>query len=118
MPRKRNKQKTSTPKPAGPTPITQRERLRDVLLCAARLEQWMTLGELARKTHYAESSISAQMRHLRKKEFGGFTVSKRKREVEEAQRESSRERVYEYQLTYGLCESPAGAPPVEAPAAN
>jgi hypothetical protein len=119
MPRpKSTKPRVAKPKITKPKLITQRERLRDVLLCAARLDQWMTLGELARKTNYAEPSVSAQLRHLRKREYGGFIVNKRHREVEETKRESTYEKVWEYQMTYGLCETPAGAPVVEAPAVN
>ena len=113
-----SKPRSTKPRIAKPKLITQRERLRDVLLCAAGLDQWMTLGELARKTNYAEPSISAQLRHLRKREYGAFNVNKRLREVEQTKRESSHEKVWEYQMTYGLCETPAGAPVVEAPAAN
>jgi len=112
------KTRSHKPKSHKPKLITQRDRLRDVLLCAAGLDQWMTLGELARKTKYAEPSISAQLRHLRKIECGGFTVNKRHREAEETKRESSHEKVWEYQMTYGICETPAGAPVVEAPAVN
>jgi len=57
-------------------PQTQREKLRDVLLMAARLDLWMTLKELAAKTRYPEASISAQLRHLRKPECGGYVVKK------------------------------------------
>jgi len=46
---------------------TQREILQEVLLCAARYDVWMTLEELAHKTRYPEASISAQLRHLRKR---------------------------------------------------
>ena len=58
---------------------TQREILQEVLLCAARYDMWMTLEVLAHKTRYPEASISAQLRHLRKAEHGGFVVEKRRR---------------------------------------
>ena len=38
--------------------------------------KWVTLGELAQKTGDPEASISAQLRHLRKKRFGGHKVEK------------------------------------------
>ena len=82
-------------------PQTQREKLRDVLLMAARLDLWMTLKELAAKTRYPEASISAQLRHLRKPEFGGYVVEKRRREAEETLRENVHERVWEYQMQQG-----------------
>jgi rhamnogalacturonyl hydrolase YesR len=81
---------------------TQREIVREVLLCAAGHEQWMTLGELSRKTRYPEASISAQLRHLRKAANGGYVVKKRRRAVEEAARESKHELVWEYQMRYGV----------------
>ncbi len=40
---------------------------------------WMTLRELAELTGYGEASISAQLRHLRKAQFGGYLVAKRRR---------------------------------------
>ena len=51
---------------------TQREVLRDVMLSAGKYGAWMTLHELARLTRYGETSISAQLRHLRKARCGGF----------------------------------------------
>jgi hypothetical protein len=71
---------------------TQRETLLTVLRMAARHEQWMTLEELAGKTKYPPASISAQLRHLRKAEYGGWVVQKRRREWERE------EVVWEYSL--------------------
>ena len=84
---------------AGPT---QREILKEVLLVAAASDMWLTLEELARVTKYPPASISAQLRHLRKPEFGGYVVEKRRCEVEEAQRSTKRERVWEYQMRRAL----------------
>jgi hypothetical protein len=70
---------------------TQLDVVRQVMLLAAQYESWMTLEELARKTHFPEPSISAQLRHLRKEEHGAFEVVKRRRTGDEA-----RERVWEY----------------------
>ena len=42
---------------------------------------WHSLAELAYLTNDPESSISAQMRHLRKPRFGGWIVEKRRRTV-------------------------------------
>jgi hypothetical protein len=58
---------------------TQREVLRDVMLSARGCGAWLTLHELASLTHYGEASISAQLRHLRKPQYGGFVVEKRLR---------------------------------------
>jgi hypothetical protein len=42
---------------------------------------WFTLDELARLTRFGETSISAQLRHLRQASCGGFIVEKRVREA-------------------------------------
>jgi len=57
----------------------QQEIIRDVMLSAGECNTWLTLPEIAKITAYREASISAQLRHLRKKVFGGFTVEKRRR---------------------------------------
>jgi len=59
---------------------SQREIIRDVMLSAADCDTWLTLGELRTLTQYGEASISAQLRHLRKMENGGYDVAKRHRE--------------------------------------
>ena len=41
--------------------------------------EWRTLGEIAEITDDPESSISAQLRHLRKPRFGMYDVQKRRR---------------------------------------
>jgi len=52
---------------------------------------WRTLNEIHAKTGDPHASISAQLRHLRKPKFGGFTVNRRAR--------GGRERgLFEYQL--------------------
>ncbi len=58
---------------------TQRQIVRDVMLSAAECDTWLTLAELARLTRFGEASISAQLRHLRKPECGGFQIKKRVR---------------------------------------
>lgn len=40
---------------------------------------WRTLNEIHRRTGNPHASISAQLRHLRKPKFGGFTVDRRPR---------------------------------------
>jgi hypothetical protein len=79
-------------------PPTQLDVLRGVLLVAAQNGSWMTLGELARKTEFAEASISAQLRHLRKERHGGWRVEKRRRCWEESLKAGTRERVWEYSV--------------------
>jgi biotin operon repressor len=77
---------------------TQLDIVRQVMLLAAQNDSWLTLEELARKTKFAEPSISAQLRHLRKPEHGAFAVEKRRRIGDEALRTNTRERVWEYQV--------------------
>jgi hypothetical protein len=59
---------------------SQREVIRDVMLATADCDTWLTLGELRALTRYGEASISAQLRHLRKMENGGYELTKRHRE--------------------------------------
>jgi hypothetical protein len=42
--------------------------------------KWKTLGEIARFTGDPESSVSAQLRHLRKERFGAHTIEKEYRD--------------------------------------
>ncbi len=86
---------TSTAPHVVPTP---RDVLRDVMLSAGKDGAWMTLRELARLTRYGETSISAQLRHLRKTKCGGYVLEKRVRKPEVV---SSEEHfvVWEYRLT-------------------
>ncbi len=76
---------------------TQREVLRDVMLSAGECGAWLTLHELARLTQYGEASISAQLRHLRKPQYGGFALEKRQREGMVV-RGAESGTVWEYQL--------------------
>jgi hypothetical protein len=77
---------------------TQLEVLRGVLLLAAQYDSWMTLAELSRKTNFPEASISAQLRHMRKAEHGGYRVEKRRRQWEEALKTNTAEKVWEYRV--------------------
>ena len=52
---------------------------------------WRTLDEIHNKTSHPHASISAQLRHLRKKRFGAHTINKRYRSEPELG-------LYEYQL--------------------
>ncbi|HXN51108.1 MAG TPA: hypothetical protein VN943_04165 [Candidatus Acidoferrum sp.] len=77
---------------------TQRDVLRDVMLAAEKYGAWMTLRELARLTRYGETSISAQLRHLRKTKCGGYVLEKRVRRPEVVNSEEHFV-VWEYRLT-------------------
>ena len=84
---------------------SQREIIRDVMLSAADCETWLTLGELRALTHYGEASISAQLRHLRKTENGGYDVVKRHREGASPERPGTDGRgecVWEYRIMRGM----------------
>lgn len=57
--------------------------------------EWRTLGEIQSITGDPQASISAQLRHLRKKRFGEHTVNRRAR--------GDRERgLFEYQLVKAI----------------
>ena len=62
------------------------ERIRDQLATIRDLmldvSGWLSLSEIEAATGYAQASISAQLRHLRKERFGGFTVEKRRRRAD------------------------------------
>lgn len=63
----------------------QMRAVRDAMLWKdIDVSAWWTLGELREATGYPEASISAQLRHLRKKRFGAFEVEKRRRITREA----------------------------------
>ena len=75
----------------------QRDVLCDVMLSAGQCETWLTLYELGRLTGYGEASVSAQLRHLRKPEFGGYEVDKRQRSLGRVVRSESGP-LWEYRL--------------------
>jgi len=76
----------------------QRDVLCDVMLSASQCGTWLTLDELTKLTLYPPASISAQLRHLRKPQFGGYEVAKRQREFGKAMRGEDFGTVWEYQL--------------------
>jgi hypothetical protein len=78
----------------------QRDVLTPLLLVAGRAGNWLTLRELVTMTGFGEASISAQLRHLRKPEFGGFRVEKRCRDVAEIVGRQAGP-VWEYRMSYG-----------------
>lgn len=84
----------------------QRDVLCDVMLAAGQCETWLTLHELARLTGYGEASVSAQLRNLRRPEYGGFVVDKQRRTVAEVARgeviRGELGPVWEYRLQRGL----------------
>jgi hypothetical protein len=58
---------------------TQLAAIRELTTRAGAHGLWLTLGEIAEATQFAEASISAQLRHLRKPRHGEHRVEKRRR---------------------------------------
>ena len=85
----------------------QRDVLCDVMLSASQCDTWLTLEELALLTHYPPASISAQLRHLRKQEFGGYEVEKRQRLSGRILHGEDFGTVWEYQLRRGIRRLPS-----------
>ena len=69
-----------------------------MLLSASACGSWLTLRELSRTTRFGEASISAQIRHLRKPECGGFVIEKRVRVAGDRSRRSADPR-WEYRMS-------------------
>ncbi len=55
----------------------QHEKIKQLMLDGI----WRTCSEISDELGYPETSISAQLRHLRKDRFGGFTVNRRRRTI-------------------------------------
>jgi hypothetical protein len=60
---------------------TQLAAIRELMTRARARGSWLTLAEIAEATEFAEPSISAQLRHLRKAHHGGYHVEKRRRQA-------------------------------------
>jgi len=80
----------------------QRDVLCDVMLSAGQCDTWLTLEELAKLTQYPPASISAQLRHLRKQEFGGYQVEKQQRLSGRILQGEDFGTVWEYRLQRGV----------------
>jgi hypothetical protein len=78
---------------------TQREVLRDVMLSANECEAWLTLAELGAMTRYPETSISAQLRHLKKPQFGNYELEKQQRTGAGVDAGNGHSVEWEYRLT-------------------
>src|ERR1700682_743410 len=70
----------------------QHERIRDWMLSQ---NDWKTLAEIRTALGYPETSISAELRNLRKAQFGSYRVEKRRRYSGDYRIGS---RMYEYRL--------------------
>src|ERR1700730_6555995 len=87
----------------------QRDVLCDVMLSAWQCERRLTLDELAKLTHYPPASISAQLRHLRKPEYGGVVVEKKLRVMGAVRGGEDFGTVWEYQLRGAIRRKLVGA---------
>jgi len=56
----------------------QHEQIRDFMLDKAIDNKWVSLEDIELALCYSQSSISAQLRHLRKPKFGSYIVNKRR----------------------------------------
>ena len=102
------KGRTTTASPlAGASRRRQRDVLCDVMLGASQCDTWLTLDELTMLTHYPPASISAQLRHLRKQEFGGYEVEKRQRVSGRILHGEDFGTVWEYRLQRGIRRIPS-----------
>ena len=72
------------------------------MLSASQCDTWLTLEDLAKLTNYPPASISAQLRHLRKQEFGGYEVQKRHRVSGRILHGEDFGTVWEYRLQRGV----------------
>ena len=77
----------------------ERDVVRDVMLSANECGAWLTLVELAAMTRYPAASISAQLRHLKKPQFGNFALKKRMRDKADIYSGTAHGVVWEYRLT-------------------
>ena len=62
----------------------QRERIRNYMLSSSIRNEWLTLGQISAGlemihsgVNFPPASVSAQLRHLRHPEHGGYTLKKR-----------------------------------------
>lgn len=99
LPRRRGNRKPKRRRRRLPT---QREILRGVMLsagkCGPKGSGWLTLEELSRITRFGEGSISAQLRHLRKRRYGAFVVEKRQRRGTPSRRAEQALAPWEYRV--------------------
>jgi hypothetical protein len=69
---------------SGEEDETQLAAIRELMQRSFARGIWLTLGEIAEVTEFAEASISAQLRHLRKPRHGRHRVEKRHRRTAQA----------------------------------
>jgi biotin operon repressor len=57
--------------------LNQHEQIREYMLEKTSEGKWVSLEDIELALCYSQSSISAQIRHLRKPKFGSYIVNKR-----------------------------------------
>ena len=78
----------------------QRERVKNVLLAAAIRNQWLTVEEICQRLEaryrmrFPVESIGADVRHLRKQQFGGYHIPSRKRVIDGKKQNYSEFRIF------------------------
>ena len=68
------------------------------MLSANECGAWLTLAELAAMTRYPAASISAQLRHLKKPQFGNYELEKHPRSGAGLETDEGHGVVWEYRL--------------------
>jgi hypothetical protein len=66
------------PKLDGERLHVQHVKIRNYMLQRAELGEWTSLEDIEYATGYPQASISAQLRHLRKSQFGSYIVNKKR----------------------------------------
>jgi len=61
------------PKRDNPRLVPQFQRVKSLMLD----EKWRTLEQISKAVDAPHASVSAQLRHLRKKRFGSYTVERK-----------------------------------------
>jgi hypothetical protein len=59
----------------------QLDAIRDLMIAAGERGEWLSLADISALTQFGEASISAQLRNLRKRRYGGYSVDKRRRRI-------------------------------------
>jgi hypothetical protein len=96
----------------GVTPAkTQREILREVLPSATECGSWLSLNQLPKMASHAQARISAQLRPLRKQQYGDWAIDKRCNEVEETRCAINRDRNNRYHQSLDRSSSLVCLPP-------
>jgi len=78
----------------------QMERVRNVMLAAAIRNEWLTVEEICQRLEaryqmrFPAESVGADIRHLRKPQFGGYYIPPRKRVIDGKKQKYSEFRLF------------------------